>query len=145
MFTCVKRIRPLEAVRFTGRNQREIDSFIGDHGHTAITLSSDKEKQLAVTFIWGYVRTLNVGDYLVRDAEEMYDRINSDVFERNYIMIDAWKFHNSVKTVKEAYDKDDDFRQATIASILSAMKELNGSHSDEDVAVAIADRLFGDS
>lgn len=53
-------------------------------------------------------------------------------------------FLESAKVVKEAYDTNLDFRRSTIASILSAIKELKGSHSDEEVAVAIAERLFGD-
>jgi hypothetical protein len=58
---------------------------------------------------------------------------------------DSKTFLESAKVVKEAYDTDENFRHATIASILSAIKELKGSHSDEKVAVAIADRLFGDN
>lgn len=57
---------------------------------------------------------------------------------------DVQNFCMAVKAIKTAYDLDADFRSATIASIMSIMRELKGSHSDEDVAVAIADRLFGD-
>ena len=57
-------------------------------------------------------------------------------------MIDPELFLRSARVVKEAYEVDEEFRRATIASVLSAIKELKGSHSDEDVAVAVADRLF---
>ena len=59
-------------------------------------------------------------------------------------MIEPELFLRSARIVKDAYELDEEFRRATIASILSAIKELKGSHSDEDVAVAIADRVFGD-
>lgn len=58
---------------------------------------------------------------------------------------DIQNFLMAAKVIKTAYDTDADFRSATIASIMSIMKELKGSHGDEDVAVAIADRLFGDN
>lgn len=60
-------------------------------------------------------------------------------------MTDSKTFLESAKVVKEAYELDEEFRRATIASILSAIKELKGSHSDDDVAVVIADRVFGDN
>jgi hypothetical protein len=55
------------------------------------------------------------------------------------------EFYKHASAVKQAYVEDIDFRQAAIASVLSAIKELKGSHSDEEVAVAICERLFGDS
>lgn len=58
--------------------------------------------------------------------------------------MNAQEFFRASKIVKQAYDTDKDYRGAVIASILSAIKELKGSHSDEQVAVAIAERLFGD-
>lgn len=60
------------------------------------------------------------------------------------MMIDAEVFRKSAKTVKDAYDTDLGFRDAVHASIMSVLKELKGSHSDEAVAHAIAERLFGD-
>lgn len=50
----------------------------------------------------------------------------------------------AAKVIRDAYGQDEDFRRAAIASILSAMKELRGSHRDEAVAEVIADRIFGD-
>jgi hypothetical protein len=58
--------------------------------------------------------------------------------------MNAEQFFKSAKVIKEAYDSDGRFRDAVKASILSAMKELKGSCSDEQVAIAIAERLFGD-
>ena len=60
-------------------------------------------------------------------------------------MVDAEKFRKSAKTIKDAYDTDLEFRDAVHASIMSVLTELKGGHSDEDVAHAIAERLFGDS
>lgn len=59
-------------------------------------------------------------------------------------MVDANTFRQSANAVKEAFMYDSDFRSAVIASIMSVMNELKGSHSDEDVAIAIAERLFSD-
>lgn len=58
--------------------------------------------------------------------------------------MDAQKFREAATMVKNAYHDDIDFRKATIDSILSAIIELKGSHTDEEVAVAVADRVFGD-
>lgn len=55
------------------------------------------------------------------------------------------EFHKYASAIKQAYTEDIEFRRATIASALSAIKELRGSHSDEEVAVAVCERLFGDS
>lgn len=55
------------------------------------------------------------------------------------------EFHEHAAAVKQAYIEDAEFRRAAIASVLSAIKELKGSHSDEQVAVAVCERLFGDS
>lgn len=42
------------------------------------------------------------------------------------------------------YRTNDEFRKAAVASVLSVFREMKGSHSDESVAVAICERLFGD-
>ena len=55
------------------------------------------------------------------------------------------EFREHASAVKQAYVEDADFRKAAILSVLSAIKELSGSHSDEEVAVAVCERLFGDS
>lgn len=55
------------------------------------------------------------------------------------------EFHKYASAIKQAYTEDIEFRRATIASALSAIKELRGSHSDEEVAVAVCERLFGES
>ena len=60
-------------------------------------------------------------------------------------MITGSMLFQAVKVISDAYREDEHFRKATIASIMSVMRELKGSHSDEDVAVAIANRLFGDN
>lgn len=60
-------------------------------------------------------------------------------------MITGSMLFQAVKVMSAAYRENKHFRKATIASILSAMKELKGSHSDEDVAAAIANRLFCDN
>lgn len=53
-------------------------------------------------------------------------------------------FFQAVKVIKDAYDNNTDFRNTVHASIMSVFKELKGSYSDEVVAEAIAERLFGD-
>lgn len=58
-------------------------------------------------------------------------------------MIDGHEFRMAAIVVKRAYAEDEDFRRATIASALSAITELRGSHSDEEVAAVVCDRLFG--
>lgn len=60
-------------------------------------------------------------------------------------MITGSMLFQAVKVISDAYREDEHFKKATIASIMSVMRELKGSHSDEDVAVAIANRLFGDN
>lgn len=69
----------IEAVKFTGNNQKEIDEFIGTDGNTTLL-----PNQIQIHFCYGYVRTLGVGDFLVRDVHGMYDRINKDVFKKCY-------------------------------------------------------------
>lgn len=58
------------------------------------------------------------------------------------MVIDGTKLFQSAKVMTEAYEKDPEFKKATISSILSAIRELKGSHSDEEVAEMVADRIF---
>lgn len=44
----------------------------------------------------------------------------------------------------QEYKNNADFKEAAVASVLSAMKELRGSHDDRHVAELITDRLFLD-
>ena len=49
----------------------------------------------------------------------------------------------SFRIVREWYEADDVFRDATVASILSAIHDTKHSCTDEKLARKIADRLFG--
>ena len=51
-------------------------------------------------------------------------------------MIEPERFLQAARTVKDAYAMDDEFRKAAIASALSAITELKGSHSDDEVAAS---------
>ena len=59
-------------------------------------------------------------------------------------MINGTDIFRATKVLKEAYDTDPEFRKAVIESMLSGIKDLKGSHSDRDVAIAAANRFFGD-
>lgn len=52
-------------------------------------------------------------------------------------------FLKAAKTVKDAYNTEIDFRSTVIASIMSVLRESKGIYSDDEIAVAIADVLFG--
>jgi hypothetical protein len=60
-------------------------------------------------------------------------------------MVDIETFRKSASVIKDAYETDENFRKAVIASALSAITELKGSHSDEEIAAVVAERIFGDS
>lgn len=52
------------------------------------------------------------------------------------------KIQSSAEVMFEYYKRNTEFRGAVKASILSALSEMHGSHSDVEVAERIADRLF---
>lgn len=51
---------------------------------------------------------------------------------------------SAAEIFRDEYRSNEEFRRAAVASILSVFKEMKGSHSDEEVASAIGERLFGD-
>ena len=59
-------------------------------------------------------------------------------------MINGTDIFRACKVLKEAYESDPEFRKAVVDSMLSGIKELKGCHSDRDIAVAAANRFFGD-
>lgn len=50
----------------------------------------------------------------------------------------------SATIIRKAYAENAEFRKACIASVLSVLTEMKGSYSDEAVAIAICERVFGD-
>lgn len=50
----------------------------------------------------------------------------------------------SATIIRNAYAENAEFRKACIASVLSVLDEMKGSYSDESVAIAICERVFGD-
>ena len=84
-----KREFPLNAIQFTGNNQAEIERFIGEDGHTKLLYNRKGIiDQIQITFAYGYVRTLGIGDYLIRNHNDIYERVNKDVFKRCYEVIE---------------------------------------------------------
>lgn len=45
---------------------------------------------------------------------------------------------------RDEYRNNIEFRKAASASVLSVLREMKGSHTDEEVAESVAERLFGD-
>ena len=60
-------------------------------------------------------------------------------------MVDAETFRKSAIVIKDAFATNEEFKRAVIASALSAIAELKGSHSDEEIAAVVAERIFGDN
>lgn len=84
-----KREFPLNAIRFTGNNQAEVERFIGEDGHTKLLYNRKGIiNQIQISFCYGYVRTLGIGDYLIKNRNEIYDRVNADVFKRCYEVLE---------------------------------------------------------
>lgn len=50
----------------------------------------------------------------------------------------------SATIIRKAYAENAEFKKACIASVLSVLDEMKGSYSDEAVAIAICERVFGD-
>lgn len=50
----------------------------------------------------------------------------------------------SATIIRKAYTENAEFKKACIASVLSVLNEMKGSYSDEAVAIAICERVFGD-
>jgi hypothetical protein len=84
-----KREFPLNAIRFTGNNQAEVERFIGEDGHTKLLYNRKGSiDQIQISFYYGYIRTLGIGDYLIKNRNEIYDRVNADVFKRCYEVLE---------------------------------------------------------
>ena len=58
-------------------------------------------------------------------------------------MADNITLTEASKVICDVYKSNNEFRDATIASALSALKELKGGYSDKEIATIITDRIFG--
>lgn len=68
---------------------------------------------------------------------------------RDELMID-YRFgrditlESAAEIFRDEYRNNIEFRKAASASVLSVLREMKGSHTDEEVAESVAERLFGD-
>ncbi len=72
-------------------------------------------------------------------AEQIYWGVEPD-----YVAEESGGIRNAVRLIVNHYKKDKDFRNAFLASIASALKEIPAETGLYDVAKAVADRIIGE-
>jgi hypothetical protein len=82
-----RKTKPLNAIQFTGDNRDEFDKYLKNNAEIVLIYKKEKVDQIQIRFIWGYIRTLGKGDYLIRNSNGIYERVNRDVFRRNYEVV----------------------------------------------------------
>lgn len=81
------------------------------------------------------------------DHPQPFDDIAKQIywrFEPEYADEEQEDIRNAVRMIANHYRRDDSFKNAFLASIESALKELPKETELKDVAQAIADRIIGE-